>query len=106
MTLAIKGLDELIELKELNFNNPYTQRKFELYNIEQVRFLIENYRVDFAFGISYLDTKFSLYKEIDSIYIRDNSKYKFEFPHCPPLVTIKYCLKSSSIDEIVKFIDK
>lgn len=106
MSLEIKSIEQLIELKELNFNNPYTQRKFKLNDIEQVKFLIENYKINFAFGIFYLGRSYSLYKEVDNIYIRDDNKYEFEFPHCPPPVTTDYCLKSNSVDEIVKFIEK
>lgn len=104
MSLQINNLEQLMELKKCNFNNPYTQRKFILNNIEHVKYLIENYRNNFAFGFCYLSDNYSIYKRNDEFYTRNNKKHNFEFPHCPPPVTEVYDLKSNSLEEVVDYI--
>ena len=100
--LTINGENQLNDLVQVNFNNPYIQRKFAVTNKKLIRNLILKYRDDFAFGIKYWETPFSLIKEREVFYIRNNKKYQHLFD--TPPVCIEYDLKTNSVDDIVNFI--
>jgi predicted transglutaminase-like protease len=98
------SLEELKELKILNWNNPYTNRSFEVDDKESVKYLISNYRKNFAFSVDYNNNHFVIYKDYMTNYIRNDKNFKFEFPHCPPPVSSIHELKSENIQDIIEFI--
>ncbi|EQB4343509.1 hypothetical protein ACYJ2U_001837 [Clostridium botulinum] len=101
--MELKNIQQLIELKKLKWSNPYTQRDFEVNSIDEFKYLLENYLNKFAFGVTYNTFKYTIFKEDDYIYIRNNDTYKFKNGYTGN-ITEQYTLKENSIDNIIDFI--
>jgi hypothetical protein len=96
----------LEELKNKNWNNPYIIREFGLNDASEIEYLLNNYHNEFAFGLKHNNVQYTIYKTIkNEFYIRNDRKYKFDFPKCPPPITSVYCLKTDSVDDVLKFIN-
>lgn len=103
---TIRDSDYLCELNDKGFHNPYFIRKFEIDNMSNVEYLINNFLDEIAFGIKYKNKSFSLIKKENEICVRNNSNHRFEFPHCPPPVSFVYDLKCNDVAQILKFINE
>ncbi|NFH40758.1 hypothetical protein [Clostridium sporogenes] len=101
--MEINNIEQLIELKKLKWTNSYTQRDFEVTNIEEFKYLLENYLNKFAFGVTYNTFEYTIYKKDDYIYIRNNDTYKFKNKY-EGVITEEYNLKDDNIKNIIDFI--
>ncbi|GAA0082891.1 hypothetical protein [Clostridium sp. CTA-6] len=101
--MEINNIQQLIELKKLKWNNPYTQRDFEINNIEEFKYLLTDYTNNFAFGVTYNTFEYTVLKKDDYIYIRNNDVYKFKYGY-EGNITEEYNLKDTNINNIIDFI--
>jgi hypothetical protein len=104
MYYELNNIEQVKSLEKKGFNDPYIRRNYIINNREVLKNLIKKYRNKFAFGILYNNKTYSIFKDNNTIYIRDNSKYNFEFPHCPPIISDVYCLKTKIEQEVFDFI--
>jgi hypothetical protein len=103
--MKITSLTEFTELKELNWNNPYTQRQFILDDSKMVKYLLENYRINFAFGFKYNGGDYSCIKIDNKIFVRNNNSYDFKGEFDQPIVQSIYDY-AGDIDGAYKFVCK
>lgn len=94
-------IKEIKELKEKNFNDPYTERQFIVHSIDDFKYLLENYLDRFAFGINFNSEEYTIFKEDNVIYFRNDGKHNFDFPDCPPPATSLYDIKTEDVDSII-----
>lgn len=109
MSYKINSIDDLKELKKNNFHAEklmHIIRGFILTTEEEVVYLITNYLPNFAFSIKYGGSEFAIIKEGENIFVRNNNKYNFEFPDCPPPVSSAYCLKVIDANQVINLIIK
>ena len=101
----VNNIEELMELRNTNWNNPNTQRKFVLSTDEQVDFLIRNYRDNFAFRFDFKDNTFTVMKYNDkgTIHIRNDNKHNFKNKSDRPPVSSVWDVKSSNIEDIINY---
>ncbi|PYY28294.1 hypothetical protein [Paenibacillus illinoisensis] len=103
---SVRNMDHLVELKEFNFHPTGSiQRKFKLETIEEVSYLLKTYIENFAFGILYKNVQFSLYKESDAFYIRNNNAQIFKNKFDQPPITSVYDLKTDDFGTAISFIE-
>ncbi|MGG1650493.1 hypothetical protein ABHN03_16785 [Paenibacillus sp. NRS-1775] len=102
----VRDMNHLIEIKESNFHpTGIVQRKFKLETIDEVSYLLRAYIDDFAFGILYNNVQFSLYKENDTFYIRNNNGQIYKNRFDKPPITSLYDLKTNELEEIITFME-
>ncbi len=100
----IHSIQQINELESKKFNNPHIWRNFEITNREQLEYLVKKYKNMFAFGILYNNKEYSLFKDNNIIFVRDDSKYGFDSSFLQPPVTTLYCLKTDVEQEVFDFI--
>lgn len=109
--LKVDSIKQLVELYKLNWNNPYTERNFKVFSKKQFEYIIRNYKNNFAFGVSFGKSNYTIMKIIDYPIKLENTSIdedgfyirKDKNKDDPPVTTL-YDLKSDNIEDIIQFI--